>query len=71
MENKKRFVHELGKLLGKYAYRLNIEEFEYLKMENGEEYVIISFNDGFNQKSVCITGDSELAIMQDIAKRLS
>jgi len=70
MENKKSFVHELGKLLEKYVCRLNIKEFEYLKMENGEEYVIISFNDGF-QKSVGITGDSELAIMQDVAKRLS
>ena len=70
MENKKRFVHELGKLLGKYAYRLNIKNFEYLKAENGEEYVLISFNDGF-QKRICITGDSELAIMLDVAKRLS
>lgn len=70
MENKKKFVHELGKLLGKYIYRLNIKEFEYLKMENGEEYVMILFNDGF-QKKICITGDSELAVMQDVAKRLS
>lgn len=70
MENKKKFVHELGKLLGKYVYRLNIKEFKYLKMENGEEYVMILFNDGF-QKKICITGDSELAVMQDVAKRLS
>ena len=69
-ENKERFVHELGELLGKYAYRLNIKELEYLKMENDEEYVMISFNNGF-QKRICITGDSELAIMTDIASRLS
>ncbi|MBR0485910.1 MAG: hypothetical protein IJJ69_14235 [Oscillospiraceae bacterium] len=70
MENKKKFVHELGKLLGKYVYRLNVKEFDYQKDEQGEEFVLISFNDGF-QKKICITGDSELAVMQDVAKRLS
>lgn len=70
MENKKQFVKALGEFLGEHVYRLNIKKFEYLKDERREEFVLISFNDGF-QKKIRITGNSELAILLDVAKRLS
>ncbi|MBR1529911.1 MAG: hypothetical protein IJ642_11520 [Oscillospiraceae bacterium] len=60
----------LGELLSSHIYRLNIKELQYLETDQKEEFVLISFNDGF-QKKICITGNSELAIMLDIAKRLS
>lgn len=70
MTNKTQFLEDLGELMKKHIYRLNIKKFEYLKTENGEEFAVVWFNTDF-QKKIRITGDSELAIMQDIARHIS
>lgn len=65
--SKSRFVTRLGILL-EGVDRLEIDHFVY-KTENDEEYVIMKFKSGY-EKRVKITGDSELAIIQDVIKYL-
>ena len=66
-ENKKVFVAELGELLHTRT-RQNVKDMLYIE-ENGEEYVIVNFNNGYS-KRVCVSGDSCIAIMSDIYRVL-
>lgn len=65
--NKARFVTRLGILL-EGVDRLDIDHLVY-KAENDEEYVDIKYKNGY-AKRICITGDSELAIIQDVIRHL-
>ena len=67
-EDKAGFIQAMGKSLCDYAYRTNVAEIDYI--QNGsEEFAVVTFHNG-NQKSICITGDSCLAIMNDVYRKL-
>lgn len=68
-ENKRMFVEALGELLTKHDSRSDIDHFEYIKTEYDEEYVRVVFKNCYT-KMVCVTFDSNLAIMLDVAKAL-
>lgn len=65
--DKKRFVSRLGILLADVK-RLEIYSLLYVA-DGGDEYVDIKYQNGA-VKTVCITGDSELAIIKDVIKHL-
>ena len=67
-EDKEEFVQEFGKLLHVYAGRTNVRNMKDVQ-EGYDEFVLITFENG-EQKKKCITGDSSLAIMNDIYKTL-
>ena len=63
MENKKKFIENLGEILMMYS-RENVTELKYIK-EDSREYAEITYKNG-SSKYVNITGDSCIAIMRDI-----
>ena len=63
MEHKIEFIHALGDILRKYS-REAVDRFEY-ENKKGSEYVVIIYRNGYRKK-VCITGDSCIAIMNDV-----
>lgn len=63
MENKEKFVEELGKLLMMYS-RKKVIELKYIKDDSDEFAEIICTN---YKKYINITGDSCIAIMKDIS----
>lgn len=67
-EDKEHFVQEFGKLLHVYDARTGVESMEYIQ-EGYEEFVLITFDNG-EQKKKFITGDSCLAILNDVYKML-
>ena len=67
-EDKAGFIQAMGKALCSYAYRTNVSEIEYAQT-GSEEFAVVTFHNG-NQKSICITGDSCLAIMNDVYRKL-
>ncbi len=67
MENKKKFIEELGVLLMIYS-REEVEKFEYIR-EDSEELVCITYMNGY-KKYVNIWGDSCIAIMSDVYKAM-
>jgi len=63
MENKKKFIEELGALLMMYS-RKGVEKLEYIR--KGQcEFVEIVYTNGY-KKYINITGDSCIAIMHDV-----
>ncbi|MDE5792670.1 MAG: hypothetical protein K2H66_04005 [Oscillospiraceae bacterium] len=68
MQNKAKFVQMIGEALHECATRTEVIKIEYVR-DGYEEFAVITFIDG-NQKYVCITADSCLAIMGDIYKAL-
>lgn len=67
MENKQKFVEELGRILMMYS-REEVEKLEYIR-KNSEEFVCIVYMNGY-KKYVNIWGDSCIAIMNDIYKAI-
>ena len=67
-EDRADFVQELGNLMNLYAGRTNVKSMEYIQ-DGYDEFVLITFENG-EQKKKCITGDSSLAIINDIYKTL-
>lgn len=67
-EDKEEFVQEFGKLLHVYAGRTNVRNMKYVQ-EGYDEFVLITFENG-EQKKKFITGDSCLAILNDVYKML-
>lgn len=67
-ENKSGFVRELGELLAKYS-REDIAALTYHMDDDGFEAVTIRFGNGY-EKTVNVTYDSVIAIMQDVFKAL-
>ncbi len=67
-EKKGEFIQKLGEILHSYSGRTNIASMEYTQ-ENYEEFVLITFESGVQRKK-CITGDSCLAILNDVYKML-
>jgi len=67
MENKKKFIEELGVLLMMYS-REEVEKFEYIR-EDFEELVCITYTNGY-KKYVNIFGDSCIAVMSDVYKAM-
>lgn len=67
MENKKKFVDELGTILLMYS-REKIVKLEYIKTES-DELVCITYTNGY-KKYVNICGDSCIAIMSDVYKAM-
>ena len=67
-ENKGKFIQKFGEILHSYAGRTNVVSMEYIQ-EGYEEFVLITFENG-EQKKKCITGDSCLAILNDVYKIL-
>ncbi len=67
MENKKKFIEGLGKILMMYS-REEVKELKYIK-ENSIEFAEITYTNG-SSKYVNITGDSCIAIMRDIHSAL-
>ena len=63
MENKKKFVEELGKILMMYS-REKVEELKYIN-ENSKEFVEITYTNR-SVRYVNITGDSCVSILRDI-----
>lgn len=66
MENKKQFCQGLGDLLMMYS-RFNVREIDYVCTDSGTELAKIVYMDNSVQYQD-ISGDSCIAIMQDIAK---
>ena len=62
-ENKRLFISTLESALIMYS-RVNLARLEYWVC-NGDEYITVKFTTGF-EKTINITGDSCLAIMQDV-----
>ena len=68
-ENKRLFTEKLGSLIKQHTRAgRNIKEFRY-EVSLAAERVVIVFNTGFI-RTVDITADSCIAIMQDIYKAL-
>ncbi len=67
MENKKKFVEGLGKILVMYS-REDVEKLEYIRKDS-EESVCITYTNGY-KKYVNIWGDSCIAIMSDVYKAM-
>ena len=63
MENKKKFIEELGGILMMYS-REKVEEFKYIT-ENSKEFVEITYTNG-SGKYVNITGDLCIVVMRDV-----
>ncbi len=68
-ENKADFTAELGALLAKYS-REDIAALTYHMDDDGFEAVTIRFGNGY-EKTVNVTCDSVIAIMQDVYKALA
>ena len=68
IENKALFVERLGDLLTQYDCRTDVDHLEYVS-NNGDEFVRIVFKNCHSQM-VCVTMDSNIAIMLDVAKAL-
>lgn len=66
-EDKKGFVEGLGVLL-RCCSREGVSDMRYI-YEHGMEKVVITYDDGY-QTNVAITGDSCIAIMHDVFKKL-
>lgn len=69
LEDKAGFVRELGALLAKYS-REDIAALTYHMDEDGFEAVTIRFGNGY-EKTVNVTCDSVIKIMQDVCKALA
>ena len=67
MENKEKFIEELGRILMMYS-REEIEKLEYI-MKDSEEFVCIIYMNGY-KKYVNVWGDSCIAIMSDVYKAM-
>lgn len=67
MENKKKFIEELGVLLLMYS-REKVEKLEYINRDS-EELVRITYTNEY-KKYVNVWGDSCIAIMSDIYKAM-
>ena len=67
-EDKAGFIQAMGKSLCDYAYRTNVAEIDYVQ-DGSEEVAVVTFHNG-SQKIICITGDSCLAIMNDVYRKL-
>ncbi len=64
-QRKEKFVKEkLTPLLR--AMQCEISNAEYTVLDNGEEYVIITYKSGFT-KRICVSADSLRAIVIDVA----
>lgn len=68
-ENKRDFVRKLGELLRRYS-REDIAALTYHMDDDGFEAVTIRFGNGY-EKTVNVTCDSVIAIMQDVYKALA
>lgn len=68
LEDKAGFVRELGELLRKYS-REDIAALTYDMDDDGFEAVTIRFGNGY-EKTVNVTGDNVIAIMQDVYNAL-
>ena len=62
-ENKRLFISTLESALIMYS-RENLTRLEYWVC-NGDEYITVKYTTGF-ERTINITGDSCLAIMQDV-----
>lgn len=69
LEDKAGFVRELGELLRRYS-REDIAALTYDMDDDGFEAVTIRFGNGY-EKTVNVTCDSVIAIMQDVYKALA
>ena len=67
MENKKKFIEELGRILIMYS-REEVEKLEYIR-ESETELVRITYMNGY-KKYVNIWSDSCIAIMSDVYKAM-
>ena len=67
MENKKKFIEGLGMLLIMYS-REKVRRLEYIEKDS-EEFVCITYTNGY-EKYVNISGDSCIAIMNDVYKAM-
>lgn len=64
-QRKTKFVKEhLAPLLR--AMQCEVLDAEYTALDNGEEYVIITYTSGFT-KRICVSADSLRAIVIDVA----
>ena len=66
MENKKKFIEELGKILMLYS-REKVIELKYIK-DNSDEFLEITCTN--YKKYINITGDSCIAIMKDVYRAM-
>lgn len=67
LENKEKFVEELGRILMMYS-REEVEKLEYIKKDS-EEFVCITYMNGY-KKYVNVWGDSCIAVMSDVYKAM-
>ena len=63
---KRRVTHGLELLLRKTDSHRNTS-LEYKVMDDGEEYVIITYEDGW-KRNACVTADSDIALIRDVMK---
>ena len=69
MENKKEITAKLGELLKLTRGGYDIESLEYVKEDNGDEFVFMKFDNGYS-KRICVTADSGIAMIVDITRKL-
>ena len=68
-ENKYKFVESLAETLKLTRAGSNIRDMHYEKFDSGTEFVVINFTNQAT-RTVDVTADSEIAIMQDVIKIL-
>lgn len=68
MEDKKKFLKALEGLLKMTRDQADLDHIEY-EIARAEEAAVLVYDGGFTRK-VNITGDSEMAIIRDIANAL-
>lgn len=68
MENKPAFIKALLPVIQLTRAGSDVTDMEYVRDDNNE-HVIITFKGG-GQKKVCVTADSETAMMRDITRAI-
>lgn len=64
--SKRQWVNTYVDAMFKTSERMDIDSIRY-RIDGAEEYVIVTFKNGYT-KRVCVTGDSDKAILMDILK---
>ena len=68
-EDKAKITKELLKLLAMTSEYEDLEELEYVKEKNGEEWVIGTFASGYTRR-ICVTANSGIALIRQVAAEM-
>lgn len=68
-ENKREICIALTAALKMTRNQIYLKDIEYVKEDNGEEYAILHWCNGYKKK-ICVTADSGIAMIYDIVANL-